>query len=379
MNARPPEARPHVVRRRGKDLLEPCSVSSCAANASRALSCSATSRASAGIQSLRLVMAASSATSSSGSAASSARSAATTLSCASRSAASSAHFAPPGSARRRRVAAVAAMMSTCVIRTRAREPLEQTRSRDDPVVGVDRPRAQDAPSVNRDLSRPQRVGPVIACVATRAPPSRTATAPGPTTRRTPTAVRRARRQRVIGAGFPAAEIRASRNADPRSRRPRTDGSTTARTIGHAPCCLDWVIGACRLSAKRAIREGSLTPRMPAVRPLDRIPRMRHDALHRDAPGAQPPIGFEPERRRGDLRLRVGAPGRVALDEVGITRLVRRRARRPCCPATPSARRRPRGSAAARRRGRSVRARSWRRPARARRRSAAAWADAPSRH
>ena len=51
--------------------------------------------------------------------------------------------------------------------------------------------------------------------------------------------------------------------------------------------------------------------------------MGHDARDRHPAGAQPPVGLEPERGGRDLRLHVGAPSRVALDELRVDRVVGR--------------------------------------------------------
>ncbi len=49
--------------------------------------------------------------------------------------------------------------------------------------------------------------------------------------------------------------------------------------------------------------------------------MRHDARDRHVGAAQAAVGFEPERAGRDLRLHVGAPGRVALRQLRVDRVV----------------------------------------------------------
>ena len=152
--------------------------------------------------------------------------------------------------------------------------------------------------------------------------------------RTPVASSHARHSRAAISGsrviFAAVWRRGSPREPvlgPQNSPPSIVGSTSARTSDHAPCSLDCVIGACRLSANRVSLEGAVDARRcPGVRPLVEYPGARRRSPRRRR-RAQPAVGLESERGRRDLGLHVRPPARVARGQLRVDRIVRRQRRR----------------------------------------------------
>ena len=124
------------------------------------------------------------------------------------------------------------------------------------------------------------------------------------------------------------DARRSARAEPRSdeRAALDRASASARTSGQAPCSLDCVKAACRLSTNRVVRDGSLTPRIPWSARWSSSPDGRRRS--RPAPPPRAAAGRPRTRARSSrpwtARTRATACTRRELRIDGVVRTDRRR-------------------------------------------------------